>query len=135
MPNTFKVSEVLTIIKKKLHIARDQQQGIVLLADGKYLMKHDSPLSDIYQKYKDADDGFLYIIYAEEQIYGWFWFDQFIKRLRWSKSWNQRETYKEVPEWSPARREVDQSILIYHNSNDTSSLGEDSGEDLFIHLY
>ncbi len=74
MPNTFKVSEVLTIIKKKLHIARDQQQGIVLLADGKFLMKHDSPLTDIYERHKDSQDGFLYIIYAEEQVYGGeFW--------------------------------------------------------------
>jgi hypothetical protein len=28
-------------------------------------------LSDIYEKYKDQEDGFLYIVYAQEQIYGW----------------------------------------------------------------
>lgn len=53
MPNTFKVSEVLTIIKKKLHLTKEQQQGIILLADGKYLMKHDELLTNIYEKYRD----------------------------------------------------------------------------------
>jgi hypothetical protein len=53
MPNTFKVSEVLTIIKKKLQLPRDKQQGIVLLADGKFLMKHECPIADIYEKHRD----------------------------------------------------------------------------------
>jgi TPP-dependent trihydroxycyclohexane-1,2-dione (THcHDO) dehydratase len=70
MPNTFKVSEVLTIIKKKLHLTKEQQQGIILLADGKYLMKHDELLTNIYEKYRDKQDGFLYIVFAEEQVYG-----------------------------------------------------------------
>lgn len=68
MPNTFKVSEVLTIIKKKLHLSREQ--AVILLAQGKYLMKHDEPLSTIYEKYLDSEDKFLYVVYAEEQIYG-----------------------------------------------------------------
>ena len=70
MPNTFKVSEVLTIIKKKLHLTKEQQQGIILLADGKHLMKHDELLTNIYEKYRDKQDGFLYIVFAEEQVYG-----------------------------------------------------------------
>ena len=44
---------------------------MVMLAAGKHLMKHDAMLSDIYEKYKDQEDGFLYIVYAQEQIYGW----------------------------------------------------------------
>ena len=43
---------------------------MVMLAAGKNLMKHDAMLSDIYEKYKDQEDGFLYIVYAQEQIYG-----------------------------------------------------------------
>jgi acyl-[acyl-carrier-protein]-phospholipid O-acyltransferase/long-chain-fatty-acid--[acyl-carrier-protein] ligase len=34
---------------------------MVMLAAGKHLMKHDAMLSDIYEKYKDQEDGFLYI--------------------------------------------------------------------------
>ena len=33
-------------------------------------MRHDAMLSDIYDKYKDQEDGFLHIVYAQEQIYG-----------------------------------------------------------------
>lgn len=43
---------------------------MILLADGKHLMKSDASLSDIYQKYADKEDGFLYIVYALEQVYG-----------------------------------------------------------------
>ena len=77
MPNTFKVSEVLTIIRKKLQLNRDEHQGMVLLAAGKHLMKHDAMLKEIYEKYKDPEDGFLYIVYAQEQIYGWTAVDPF----------------------------------------------------------
>ena len=70
MPNTFKVSEVLTIIKKKLQLNREKQQGIVLFAEGTHLMKHDTPISEVYERFRDQQDGFLYIVYAEEQIYG-----------------------------------------------------------------
>ena len=64
MPNTFKVHEVLTIIRKKLQLQRDEHQGMVLLADGKSLMRNDAQLASIYEQYKDKEDGFLYIVYA-----------------------------------------------------------------------
>ena len=70
MPSTFKVSEVMAIVRKKLQFGRDEYQGMILLADGKHLMKSDASLSEIYQKYVDKDDGFLYIVYALEQVYG-----------------------------------------------------------------
>ncbi len=40
------------------------------MADGKYLLKKDAKMSDIYQKYADKEDGFLYIVYALEEVYG-----------------------------------------------------------------
>ncbi|TNV77847.1 hypothetical protein FGO68_gene11294 [Halteria grandinella] len=72
MPNTFKVAEVLTIIKKKLQLTREvqQQSGIVLFAEGRYLMKSDAPISDIYERHQDKEDGFLYIVYQVEKVYG-----------------------------------------------------------------
>jgi hypothetical protein len=41
-----------------------------LFAEGKYLMKHDSPISDIFEKHADKEDGFLYILYQVEKVYG-----------------------------------------------------------------
>ena len=68
MPNTFKISEVLTIIRKKLHLSREQ--GLIIFAQGRYLMKGEAPLTDVYEKYHDQQDGFLYIVFAEENTYG-----------------------------------------------------------------
>jgi hypothetical protein len=48
MPSTFKVSEVMAIVRKKLQLGRDEHQGMILLANGKHLMKSDASLSEIY---------------------------------------------------------------------------------------
>ena len=42
------------------------------MAAGKYVLKQGNIIDDVYQKHKD-DDGFLYLVYAEENIYGWNW--------------------------------------------------------------
>jgi hypothetical protein len=53
MPNSFKVSEVLTIVRKKLQLTRDEHTGMILFADGRHMMKNDQSLSSIYEKYRD----------------------------------------------------------------------------------
>ena len=68
MPRSFTIGEVLSIIRSKLNLRREQ--GLVLVVCGKYMLKANAILSDIYDIYKDQD-GFLYLIYAEENIYGW----------------------------------------------------------------
>jgi hypothetical protein len=70
MPNSFKVADVLTIIKKKLQLKGEEKKGLILLADGKHLMKHETPVAEIYENYRDKEDDFLYIVYAEERVYG-----------------------------------------------------------------
>ena len=70
MPSTFKISEVMAIIRKKLNLKHNEHQGMILFAEGKYLLKNDSDLSHIYKKYNNKEDGFLYITYALEQVYG-----------------------------------------------------------------
>ncbi|CDW74534.1 UNKNOWN [Stylonychia lemnae] len=67
MPKVFKVSEVQTIIRKKLQLTREQ--NIFLLANGKHIMKQDQTLMQVYDRHRD-DDGFLYIQYALEQTMG-----------------------------------------------------------------
>ena len=68
MPRVFKIGEVLQVIRGKLSLKREQ--GINLMADGgKILLKPSHVLDDIYEKHKD-EDGFLYLVYTEENIYG-----------------------------------------------------------------
>ena len=68
MPKIFTVGEVLQVVRSKLNLKREQ--GLILMAGGKYVLKQGHVIDDIYQKHKD-EDGFLYLVYAEENIYGW----------------------------------------------------------------
>ena len=67
MPQVFKISEVQSIIRKKLSLTREQT--LFLLAKGKHLLKHDQTLAQVYLAHKD-EDGFLYIQYALENTLG-----------------------------------------------------------------
>ena len=40
------------------------------MADKKYMLKQNTNIADVYQQHKD-EDGFLYLLYSEENIYGW----------------------------------------------------------------
>lgn len=68
MPKTFTVGEVLAVLRQRLDLTREE--GLVLFANQKYMLKPNSRLDEVYGKYRD-EDGFLYLTYAEENIYGW----------------------------------------------------------------
>ena len=67
MPKAFTVGEVLSVIRSKLNLTREQ--GLVLMASGKYILKQNTSIAEVYEQYRD-EDGFLYLLYAEENIYG-----------------------------------------------------------------
>ena len=67
MPRSFTVGEVLAKVREKLQVT--PQQGIMILAGGKYILKNSSLLEDAYDKHKD-EDGFLYLVYTDENVYG-----------------------------------------------------------------
>ena len=68
MPKTFSIGEVLAVLRQRLILTREE--GLVLFANEKYMIKPNAKLEEVYDKYKDQD-GFLYLVYAEENIYGW----------------------------------------------------------------
>lgn len=41
-----------------------------MFAEGRYLMKGDAPIADIYERHRDKEDDFLYIVYQVEKVYG-----------------------------------------------------------------
>ena len=67
MPNTFTAAEVLQLLRQRLDL--NKEDGLVLFANGRYLLKPSQKLEDVYTKYKD-EDGFLYLTYSEEQVFG-----------------------------------------------------------------
>jgi GABA(A) receptor-associated protein len=68
VPNDLTVSQFSFIIRKRLEIAKDS--ALFLLVSGKHSITGDSSISEIYEKFKDPEDGFLYIAYTAELTWG-----------------------------------------------------------------
>ena len=62
------VNTFLLAIKNKLKLP--ENEALFLSAKGKYNIMGEQSMGEIYSKYKDKEDGFLYIIYSSELIYG-----------------------------------------------------------------
>ena len=68
IPKGYKLSQVLSLIRKDLTVAEDQ--SIVLSVRGKYLkpgillLTLEMLIDEVYSKFVD-DDGFLYFTYSE----------------------------------------------------------------------
>ena len=65
--NTLTLPQFYSSIKKKLEI--DEKEGIFLLLNGKNTLTQNETMGEIHKKYKDKD-GFLYISYASEEVWG-----------------------------------------------------------------
>ena len=63
----FTLTQFTSIIRKKLNM--DQKDALFFLANGKTSLTGNDTMHEIYKKYKD-EDGFLYIAYAAEEVWG-----------------------------------------------------------------
>ena len=68
VPNDLTVSQFSFMIRKRIEIK--QEEAFYLLVNGKISITGDSNLSEIYDRYHDKEDGFLYIAYASEMTWG-----------------------------------------------------------------
>ena len=62
------MAELVKIIREKLELS--PERAIFLLVDGKHSLTGEGLMAEIYDKFKDKEDGFLYITYASEVFYG-----------------------------------------------------------------
>ena len=62
------IAEFIKIIRDKLEI--EPTRALFVLANGKYSISNADNLGEVYKNYKDKEDGFLYMTYSEELIYG-----------------------------------------------------------------
>lgn len=68
MPKAFSIGEVLSVVRSKLNL--NKEKGLVLMESrGKYMLKPSHNIGDVYEQYKD-EDGFLYLLYCQENTYG-----------------------------------------------------------------
>ena len=65
--NDVTLNQFSLMIRKKLKI--EKEQALFFLINGKKSLSGDNSMQEIYNKYKN-DDGFLYIAYAGEEIWG-----------------------------------------------------------------
>ena len=61
------LTQFTKIIRNRLKI--DEKQALFFLANGKTSLTGNDTMREIYNKYKD-EDGFLYIAYASQEIWG-----------------------------------------------------------------
>ena len=64
----FTVNQFTKMIRALMKISNDE--ALFFSAKGKYTITGEKPMSQIYKDYKDKDDGFLYIAYTTEIVYG-----------------------------------------------------------------
>ena len=62
------VSQFNFLIRKRIEI--EEEAAFFLLANGIHLITGDTLLSEIYERYKDPQDGFLYLAYLDDYIWG-----------------------------------------------------------------
>lgn len=68
VPMDLTVTQFGYMIRKRIEISKEA--AFFLLVGGKHSITGDVLLSEIYEKYKDKEDEFLYITYASELTWG-----------------------------------------------------------------
>jgi hypothetical protein len=68
VPLAFKSYQFCSMIRKKFSLP--ENQAFFLLAEGKHTITGDILMAEIYEKYRDKEDGFLYVSYSSEVTWG-----------------------------------------------------------------
>ena len=63
------MTEFIKIIREKLELS--PERALFFLVNGKHSLTLTEDLGQVYDKFKDKSDGFLYMTYSEEIVYGW----------------------------------------------------------------
>ena len=68
VPNDLTVSQFSFMIRKRLQL--DEKEAFFLLAAGKYSISGETRINEVYNKFSDKDDGYLYVAYASKETWG-----------------------------------------------------------------
>ncbi len=67
VPKDLTAHQFSYIVRKRLKLAKEQ--SLWLFVNGKHAIKGDTLMTQVFEKMKDPD-GFLYITYSGENVYG-----------------------------------------------------------------
>ena len=70
IPSDCKENQLIFIIKRNLNLNVNNPLFLIAKNDKEYSLSGNRTMSEIYQDYKDPEDGFLYIFYASEDLLG-----------------------------------------------------------------
>ena len=65
---SFTTNKFITLIRQSIKIP--ENDDLFLSEKGKYNIIGETTIDEVYKKYKDKDDNFLYIMYSTEVVYG-----------------------------------------------------------------
>lgn len=68
VPNDLTIQHLIYIIRKKLDLSKDT--SLFMLVNGNKSVTGEAGLQETYEKYKDREDGYLYILYTSELTWG-----------------------------------------------------------------
>ncbi|KRW98603.1 hypothetical protein PPERSA_09461 [Pseudocohnilembus persalinus] len=68
LERSYKFGQFMTIIKNKLKVK--STDSIVFLVSQNKIVSPEMTMGEIYEQYKDNEDGFLYIYYSEYSTFG-----------------------------------------------------------------
>lgn len=67
VPNTLTVAQFSYVLRRRMRLAPEKT---LYLMCSRQLLDANKGMYEVYAKYKDVDDGFLYISYAVESAFG-----------------------------------------------------------------
>ena len=67
--NQFTVTQFNLLVRKRVG-ALDESCSLFLLANAQFNLTGDLIMSEVYEKYKNKEDGFLYIVYTSKEFFG-----------------------------------------------------------------
>ena len=68
IPCIITASQFIFMIRKRLQL--NESEALFLIAKEKYTISGETNMNDVYQKYSDKEDGYLYITYSSKEIWG-----------------------------------------------------------------
>ena len=68
VPCVITVAQFTFMIRKRLQL--NESEALFLIAKEKYTISGETNMNDVYQKYCDEEDGYLYITYSSKEIWG-----------------------------------------------------------------
>ena len=68
VPKEISVTQFSFMLRKRLQLK--ENDAFFLIAKCKYTIMGENTMDDVYNKYSDKDDGYLYIVYTSKEIWG-----------------------------------------------------------------